>query len=68
MKGPDRWTNPGAFLGGGCGSRDCNFFASDLNRREQHDAADGEGGDNIEKRFHGFSPYYKRLSNISFPA
>jgi hypothetical protein len=30
---------------------------SDLNRREQNDAANGKGGDKIEKRSHGFSPY-----------
>jgi len=31
---------------------------SDLNRRKQNDAADGQGGDNIEKRFHGFFPLF----------
>ncbi|AMO71204.1 hypothetical protein [Sphingorhabdus sp. M41] len=32
-------------------------FALDLNRCEQQDAANGKGGDNIEKRSHGFVPY-----------
>ncbi len=30
---------------------------SDLYGRQKHDAADGQGCDNIDKRFHGFSPY-----------
>jgi hypothetical protein len=34
------------------------LFALDLNRCEQQDAANGKGGDNIEKRSHGFSPYF----------
>jgi hypothetical protein len=32
-------------------------FRLDLNRCEQQNAANGKGGDNIEKRSHGFSPY-----------
>ncbi|WP_373491786.1 hypothetical protein, partial [Parasphingorhabdus sp.] len=31
-------------------------FCLNLNRAEQQDAADGQGGDNIEKRSHGFFP------------
>jgi hypothetical protein len=32
-------------------------FCLYLNRGEQQNAANGQGGDNIEKRSHGFSPY-----------
>lgn len=41
-------------------------FVLDLNRRQQNDAANGQGGDNIEKRSHGFSPCFNACQTSLF--
>ena len=63
---PDLWTNPGAAIGRRMLQPGLYLFVSDLDRREQQDAADGKGGDNIEKRSHGFSPCFNACQTSLF--
>ncbi|MEP4894832.1 hypothetical protein [Parasphingorhabdus sp.] len=64
-KGPDRRASPVAFREEERQRGLKEFFVSNLNRRHQNNAADGQRSYDIEKRFHGFSPVNKNADQTS---
>lgn len=51
--------------GGGAAHETERVYVLNLNGREQNNAANGQGGYYIEKRFHGFSPVIKNADQTS---
>lgn len=65
LKGPDRHNSPSAYREEDEATETERVFVLNLNGSHQDDAANGQGGYYIEKRFHGFSPVIKNADQTS---